>query len=147
MPCEGLMLAKPRFQQYYVGVIDCHTPLSTKYYVGVIDHCSFFSFCGQCNTAELSSTVNNQAGIFKGNSKIMEVFFRLLCSISSFNLRVCPTRRGIFHETEANHANLCLVVNCFRGEIHQSREAGPPARPQHVARRPLAQRGPTAHGI
>ena len=82
------MLAKLRFQQYYVGVIDCHTPLSTKYYVGVIDHCSFFSFCGQCNTAELSSTVNNQAGIFKGNSKIMksflDFFVRFLRSICEF---------------------------------------------------------------
>ena len=49
------------------------------------------------------------------------------------------------HETEANHANICLVVDCFRGEIHQSREAGPPERPQPEARRPLAQsRPPTA---
>jgi hypothetical protein len=58
---------------------------------------------------------------------------------------VCPTRRGVFHETEANHANLCLVVDCFRGEIHQSREAGAPEWPQPEARRPLAQsRPPTA---
>ena len=49
------------------------------------------------------------------------------------------------HETQANHANFCLVVDCFRGEIHQSREAGPLERPQPEARRPLAQsRPPTA---
>ena len=46
------------------------------------------------------------------------------------------------HETEANRANLCLVVDCFRDEIHQSREAGPPERPQPEARRPLAQSRP-----
>ena len=49
------------------------------------------------------------------------------------------------HETEANHANICHVIDCFRGEIHQSRGAGPPERPQPEARRPLAQsRPPTA---
>ena len=55
---------------------------------------------------------------------------------------VCPTRRGVSHETEANHANICLVVDCFRGDIHRSREAGPPERPQPEARRPLAQSRP-----
>ena len=55
---------------------------------------------------------------------------------------VCPTQRGVSHETEANRANLCLVVDCFRGEIHQYREAGPPERPQPEARRPLAQNRP-----
>ena len=49
---------------------------------------------------------------------INQVFFRLFRSISS--------RHGVSHETEANRANLCLVVDCFRGEIHQSREARPP---------------------
>ena len=48
----------------------------------------------------------------------------------------------MFHETEANHANLCRVIDCFRGEIHPSREAGPPERPQREPRRPLAQRRP-----
>ena len=49
------------------------------------------------------------------------------------------------HETEANQANLYLVVDCSRGEIHQSRQARPPERPQPEARRPLAQsRPPTA---
>ena len=71
----------------------------------------------------------------------MDFFVRNLRSIWG----VCPTRRGVSHETEANRANLSLVVDCFRGEIHQSREAGPPERPQSEARRPLAQsRPPTA---
>ena len=49
------------------------------------------------------------------------------------------------HGTEANHAIMCLVVDCFRGEIQQSREAGPLERQQPEARRPLAQsRPPTA---
>ena len=38
-----------------------------------------------------------------------------------------------------------LIVDCFRGEIHQSGEAGPPERPQSKARRPLARRK-IAHG-
>ena len=56
-----------------------------------------------------------------------------------------PTRRGVLHETEANHVNLRLVVDCFRGGIHQPREAGPPEWLQSEARWPLAQsRPPTA---
>ena len=35
-----------------------------------------------------------------------------------------------------------FVVDCFRREIHQSREAGPPERPQPEARRPLARSSP-----
>ena len=46
------------------------------------------------------------------------------------------------HETEANHANICHVIDCFRGEIHQSRGAGPPERPQPEGRRPPAQNKP-----
>ena len=34
------------------------------------------------------------------------------------------------------------ICFCFRGEIHESREAGPPERPQREARRPLAQSRP-----
>ena len=89
--------------------------------------------------------VNLQAVIFKrvkfDKNSFWTFFVRFLRSIWG----VCPTRRGVSHETEANHANLCLVVDCFRGEIHRSREAGPPERPQREARRPLAQsRPPTA---
>ena len=65
----------------------------------------------------------------------LDFFVRFLRSIWG----ACPTRRGVSHETEANHANLCLVFDCFRGEIHQPREAAPPERPQPEARRPLAQ--------
>ena len=57
-----------------------------------------------------------------------------------FKLEVSPTRRGMFHETKANHANLCLVVDCFRGEIHerQGHWSGRSARPDA----PLEQRRP-----
>ena len=49
------------------------------------------------------------------------------------------------HETEPNRANVCLVVDCFRGKIHQFREAGPPEWLQPEARRPLSRsRPPTA---
>lgn len=37
---------------------------------------------------------------------------------------------GMSHETEESHANLSRIVNCFRDEIHDSREAGPPEQPQ-----------------
>ena len=78
---------------------------------------------------------------YKKHEVFLDFFVRFLRSIWG----VCPTRRGVSHETEANHANLCLVVDCFRDEIHRSREAGPPERPQREARRPLAQsRPPTA---
>ena len=73
--------------------------------------------------------------------RFLDFFVRFLRSIWG----VCPTRLGVSHETEANRANLCLFVDCFRGEIHQSREARPPEQPQPEARRPLAQsRPPTA---
>ena len=42
-------------------------------------------------------------------------------------------------ETEASHANLSRVVDCFTGDIHHSRETGPPEKPQREVRRPLAQ--------
>ena len=92
--------------------------------------------------------MNNQAGVFKGNSNrsnqqevLLDLFVRFLRSTWG----VGPTRHGVFHETEANHANLCLVADSFRAEIHQYREAGPPEQPHHEARRPLAQsRPPTA---
>ena len=95
----------------------------------------------QFNLHLMGRTVNNQAVIFKGNKTSLLDFVRFLRSIWGAG----PTRRGMFHDTEVNHANLCLVVDCFTGEIHQSREAGPPERPQPEARRPLAQsRPPTA---
>ena len=48
-------------------------------------------------------------------------------------------------ETEASHAgNLSRVVDCFTGEIHHSRETGPPEQPQREIRRPLAQSRPSA---
>ena len=96
-------------------------------------------FFMQFNFRLIGRKVNNQAGIFKGNSKApnpSRSIFGFLCSISFSVWEVCPTRRGIFHETEANHANLCLVVDCFRGKIHQSRGGGPPERPQRKTRQP-----------
>ena len=47
-------------------------------------------------------------------------------------------------ETEASHANLSRVVDCFTGEIHHSRETGPPEQPQREVRRSLAQSRPSA---
>ena len=82
--------------------------------------------------------VNHEAGIVerKKNKSSARSLFGLLCCTYLFNLGSL-TRRGMFHETEANHANLRLVVDCFGGAIHQSREAGPPYWPQPEARRSL----------
>ena len=82
--------------------------------------------------------VNHEAGIVerKKNKSSARSLFGLLCCTYLFNLGSL-TRRGMFHETEANHANLRLVVDCFGGAIHQSREAGPPFWPQPEARRSL----------
>ena len=90
----------------------------------------------QFNLHLIGRTVTNQAGNFKGKKQIIKSFW----TSSFYFFGVGPTRRVVFNETEANPANLCLVVDCFRGEIHQSRKAGP--RPQREARRPLAQRRP-----
>ena len=84
------------------------------------------------NTKYLSScfqSVENRIlkQAFSNASNSTKSLFGLVRSISLLNLGVYPTRRGVSHETEANHANRCLVVNCFRGQIHQSREAGPPS--------------------
>ena len=94
------------------------------------------------------SKANNQASSSREIQKhqiqrevFLDSFVRFFCSIWI----IYPTRRGMFHETEANHANLCPVVDCFKSEIHQSRETGPPERPQREARCPLARsRPPTA---
>ena len=81
----------------------------------------------------------------KSTHQFREVFLDFFVRFLRAIWGVGPTRRGVPHETEANRANLCLVVDSFRGEIHQSREAGPPERPQPEARGPLAQsRPPTA---
>ena len=47
-------------------------------------------------------------------------------------------------ETEASRENLSRVVDCFTGEIHNSRETGPPEQPQREVRRPPAQSRPSA---
>ena len=47
-------------------------------------------------------------------------------------------------ETEASHASLSVVVDCFTTEIHHSREIGPPTQPQREVRRPPAQSRPSA---
>ena len=47
-------------------------------------------------------------------------------------------------ETEASHANLSGVVDCFTGEIHHSRETGPLEQPQREIRRPLEESRPSA---
>ena len=86
--------------------------------------------------------MNNQAAFASEIQKHQiqrEVFLDFFVRFISSIWGVCPTRRGMFHETEANFANLRFV---FRGEIHQPREAGPPERPQCEARWPLAQRRP-----
>ena len=89
-----------------------------------------FIYFVQFNLHLIGRKVNLQAVIFKrikfDKKSIFFFFVRFLCSIWG----VCPTRRGVSHESEANHKNICLVVDYFRGEIHQSREAGPPERPQ-----------------
>ena len=84
-----------------------------------------FIYFVQFNLHLIGRKVNLQAVIFKrvkfDKNSFWTFFVRFLRSIWG----VCPTRRGVSHETEANHANICLVVDCFRGEIHQSRETGP----------------------
>ena len=47
-------------------------------------------------------------------------------------------------ETEASHANVSLVVDCFPSEIHPSRETGSPEQSHPEIRRPLAQSRPSA---
>ena len=82
------------------------------------EHIFFIQFNAHLNGRK----VNIQACIVDRNSNasnltsIFGLFVRFLRSIWG----VCPTRRGVFHETEANQANLCRVVGCFRGEAHQS---------------------------
>ena len=103
-----------------------------------------FIYFVQFNLDLIRRKVNLQAVIFK-RIKFEEVFLDFFVRFLRSIWGVCSTRPGVSHETEANHANKCLVVDCFRGEIQQSREAGPLERQQPEARRPLAQsRPPTA---
>ena len=66
----------------------------------------------------------------------------LLSLFVLFNLGSLSNSTWHVPATEASRANLC-VVDCFTGEIHQSREAGPPQQPQREVRRPLAQSRPS----
>ena len=98
-------------------------------------------FASDCRLSK--SELNKQ--VFRGNSKTpnsTRSLSGLLCSIYFLNLVSLSNSTWLFHETEANHAYVCLVVDCFRGEIHQSRNAGPPERPQRETQRPLAQSRP-----
>ena len=98
--------------------------------------------------------MNQHAGIFKLKSKTPSLIGRpKFISILRLILPFAFLRLGsfvqvdvayMFHETEPSHANLSRVVDCFRGEIHHSRDAGPPGQPQREVRRPLAQSGPPA---
>ena len=86
---------------------------------------SRFYFFVQFNLHLVGGKVNIHAGVVKrvkfDEKSFWTFFVRFLHSIWG----VCRTRCGVSHETESNHANLCFVVDCFRGEIHQSRETGP----------------------
>ena len=55
------------------------------------------------------------------------------------NLGILSNSTWHVPETEASHAKLGRVVDCFTGEIHHSRQTGPPEQPQREVRRPLAQ--------
>ena len=90
---------------------------------------------------------NHQPGILKANSKTPNLasLLGLLClNFEMFNLGVCPPERGMFHVTEASHANMCGVFSCFRGEKMPPPEVGPPEQSQRDLRRPLAQPRPSA---
>ena len=104
-----------------------------------------FIYFVQFNLHVIGRKVNLQVVVFKGIKFDKKSFWTFSFDFFHSIWGVCPTRRVLSYDTEANHANICLVVDCFRGEIHQSREAGPSERPQPEARRPLAQsRPPTA---
>ena len=86
--------------------------------------------------------MNNQAGIFEGNSKTpnsTRSLLGLLCLNFYIHFGSCPPGRCMFHVTEAGHANLCGVVGCFRGEKPPLRDVGPLEQSQRDHRRPLAQ--------
>ena len=61
-----------------------------------------------------------------------------------FNLGSLSSSMWHVPETEARHANLSRVVDCFTSEIYHSRETGPPEQPQREVRRTLAQSTPSA---
>ena len=104
-----------------------------------------FIYFVQFNLHVIGRKVNLQVVVFKGIKFDKKSFWTFSFDFFHSIWGVCPTRRVLSYDTEANHANICLIVDCFRGEIHQSREAGPSERPQPEARRPLAQsRPPTA---
>ena len=75
-----------------------------------------FIYFVQFNLDLIRRKVNLQAVIFK-RIKFEEVFLDFFVRFLRSIWGVCSTRRGMSHETEANHANICLDVDCFRGEI------------------------------
>ena len=89
--------------------------------------------------------MNHQEGICKNNSKTSNLtrsrmglrsLLGLRCLI--FNLGVGPPGSGMFHVTEAGHANLCSVVGSFNGE------EGTPEEPQRDLPMPLSHPRPSS---
>ena len=73
-----------------------------------------------------------------------DVFWGFFCSSCYSNRGSLSNSTWRVPETEESHANLSRVVDCFTGEIHHSRETGPPEQPQREARRTLVQSRPSA---
>ena len=93
--------------------------------------------------------MNHQAGILTFDPdktkkriphEVFGGFFRSWCYSIWGSL---PNSTWHIPETEASHANLSRVVDCFTGEIHYPRETGPLQQPQREVRRPLAQSRPS----
>ena len=88
--------------------------------------------------------LNHQPGVLNCNFRKKtrkdefnyEVFLGFFFMYVWFDLGSSSYSTSHVPEFEATHAHSSRIVDCFRGEIHHSREAGPPEPPQRDARRP-----------
>ena len=87
----------------------------------------------QASILTLDSTKTKNKRITQGS------IFGFLLLFVLFNLGVLSNSTWHVPVTEASHANLSRVVDCFTGEIRHSRETGPPEQAQREVRRPLPQ--------
>ena len=72
------------------------------------------------------------------------IFLGLLLLFVLFKSGVLSNSTWHVPETEESHANSSRVVDCFIGEIHHSRETGPPEQRHREVRRALPQSKPSA---
>ena len=122
--------------------------ITSNFFLMILCHSFFVWF----DLHLIGRNMNHQAGILtfdsnkknETNSTINRHLLGPFLLFVLFNWGSLSNSTWHVPETEASHTNLSRVVDCSTGEIHHSRETGPPEQSQHEVQRPPAQSKPSA---